>query len=72
MFAWGLRAVKGRREQLIQDARVDPVPVGGDLGGEIRVRLIAWANSLLAASPFRRGEMKTSMTCPNWSMARNR
>ena len=29
----GLRAVEGSREQLIQDARVDPVPVGGDLGG---------------------------------------
>jgi hypothetical protein len=29
----GLRAVKGRREQLTQDARVDPVPVGGDLCG---------------------------------------
>jgi hypothetical protein len=29
----GLRAVEGRREQLIEDARVDPVPVGGDLGG---------------------------------------
>jgi hypothetical protein len=29
----GLRAVEGRREQLIQDARVDAVPVGGDLGG---------------------------------------
>jgi hypothetical protein len=26
----GLRAVEGRREQLTQDARVDPVPVGGD------------------------------------------
>jgi hypothetical protein len=29
----GLRAVEGRREQLTQDSRVDPVPVGGDLGG---------------------------------------
>jgi hypothetical protein len=29
----GLRAVEGRREQLIEDARVDPVSVGGDLGG---------------------------------------
>ena len=29
----GLRAVEGRREQLFEDARVDPVPVGGDLGG---------------------------------------
>ena len=29
----GLRVVEGRREQLTQDARVDPVPVGGDLGG---------------------------------------
>jgi hypothetical protein len=28
----GLRPVEGRREQLIQDARVDPVPVGGHLG----------------------------------------
>jgi hypothetical protein len=29
----GLRVVEGRREQLTQDARVDPLPVGGDLGG---------------------------------------
>jgi len=29
----GLRAVEGRREQLIEDARVDPVPVGDDFGG---------------------------------------
>jgi hypothetical protein len=28
----GLRAVEGRGKQLIEDARVDPVPVGGDLG----------------------------------------
>jgi hypothetical protein len=28
-----LGVVEGRREQLTQDARVDPVPVGGDLGG---------------------------------------
>jgi hypothetical protein len=28
-----LRVVEGGREQLIEDARVDPVPVGGDLGG---------------------------------------
>jgi hypothetical protein len=27
-----LRVVEGRREQLTQDARVDPVPVSGDLG----------------------------------------
>jgi hypothetical protein len=29
----GFCVVEGRREQLTQDARVDPVPVGGDLGG---------------------------------------
>jgi hypothetical protein len=29
----GPRAVDGRRERLIEDARVDPVPGGGDLGG---------------------------------------
>jgi hypothetical protein len=40
--------------------------------GETRVRLIAWAKNLLAASLFRRGERNTSMTCPDWSMARNR
>jgi hypothetical protein len=28
-----LRVVEGRREQLIEDARVGSVPVGGDLGG---------------------------------------
>ena len=67
----GLRAVEGRREQLTQDARVDPVPVVTSVG-ETRVRLIAWAKNLLAASLFRPGERKTSTTCPNWSMARNR
>jgi hypothetical protein len=36
------------------------------------VRLIAWAKNFLAASLFRRSERKTSMTWPNWSMARNR
>jgi hypothetical protein len=29
----GLGAVEGRREQLIEDSRVDPVPIGGDLDG---------------------------------------
>jgi hypothetical protein len=29
----GLRVVKGRREQLIENARVGSVPVGGDFGG---------------------------------------
>jgi hypothetical protein len=28
----GLRVVEGGQEQLIEDARVDPVPVGGDVG----------------------------------------
>jgi hypothetical protein len=28
-----LRVVEGGREQLFEDAWVDPVPVGGDLGG---------------------------------------
>jgi hypothetical protein len=28
-----LRVVEGRREQLIEDARVGSVPVAGDLGG---------------------------------------
>ena len=28
-----LHAVEGCREQLIKEAGVDPVPVGGDLGG---------------------------------------
>jgi hypothetical protein len=40
--------------------------------GEVRVRSSAWAKNRRAASPFRRGERKTSMTWPNWSMARNR
>ena len=29
----GLRVMEGRREQLIEDPSVDPVPVGGDLDG---------------------------------------
>ncbi len=29
----GFRTVKGSRKQLVDEARVDPVPVGGDLGG---------------------------------------
>ncbi len=29
----GLRVMEGRRGQLIEDARIDPVPVGGDLHG---------------------------------------
>ncbi len=40
--------------------------------GEIRVRPIARSKKRRAAAVFRRGERKTSMTWPNWSMARNR
>ncbi len=29
----GLRVMEGRRQQLIEDPGVDPVPVGGDLDG---------------------------------------
>jgi hypothetical protein len=28
-----LRVMEGGREHLVEDARVNPVPVGGDLGG---------------------------------------
>ena len=40
--------------------------------GEIRVRSMAWAKNRHAALASRPGERKTSMTWPNWSMARNR
>ena len=28
-----LRVMEGRRQQLVEDSRVDPIPVGGDLDG---------------------------------------
>jgi hypothetical protein len=40
--------------------------------GEIRVRSIDRAKKRRAALASRRGEKYTSMTWPNWSMARNR
>jgi hypothetical protein len=40
--------------------------------GEIRVRSIARSKKHRAALASRRGERKTSITWPNWSMARNR
>jgi hypothetical protein len=33
LLAWDLRAMEGLRQQLTQDARVDPVPFGGDIDG---------------------------------------
>jgi hypothetical protein len=39
--------------------------------GEIRVRSIARSKKRRAAWSSRRGERKTSITWPNWSMARN-
>src|SRR6266545_797086 len=33
LLAWDLGVVEGRREQLIQEAGIEAVPVGGDLGG---------------------------------------
>jgi hypothetical protein len=45
-----LRVVEGGREQLIEDAWVDPYRSVVTSVGETRVRLIAWAKSLLAAS----------------------
>jgi hypothetical protein len=29
-----LRVMERRRQQLVQHARIDPVPIGGDLDGE--------------------------------------
>jgi hypothetical protein len=29
----GFRTVEGSRKQLVDEARIDPVPVSGDLGG---------------------------------------
>jgi hypothetical protein len=49
-----LRVVEGGREQLIEDAWVDPYRSVVTSVGKIRVRPIAWAKSLLAASVFRR------------------
>jgi hypothetical protein len=67
-----LGVMEGLREQLVEHSRVDAVPVGGDLDGEIRVRPTARSKKRRAAPVSRRGERYTSMTWPNWSMARNR
>ena len=67
----GLRSVPGGREHLIEHPGVDPVPVGGDLDGRDpgpADRSKKWR----AEEVSRRGDRNTSMTWPNWSMARNR
>ena len=33
VVAVDLRVMEGRRQQLVEDSRVDPIPVGGDLDG---------------------------------------
>ena len=67
-----LRVVEGRREPLIEDSGVDRYLSVVTSAGEIRVRPIARLNKLRAALASLRGERKTSMTRPNWSIARNR
>jgi hypothetical protein len=69
----GLGVMEGRWEQLLEDARIDSrYRSVVTSAGEIRVRSIARAKKLRAASLFRRDERYKSMTWPNWSMARNR
>jgi len=59
-----LCVMQGRRQQFVEDAGLDPVPVGGDLGRR-DPSSIARAKNRRAASLFRRGERNTSMTWPN-------
>jgi hypothetical protein len=66
-----LRVMEGRRQQLSERARIDSVPIGGDLDGRDPGpidRSLEEVTGCLGV-PAR---WKTSMTRPNWSMARNR
>jgi hypothetical protein len=68
----GLRVMEGRGEQVIDDAGVRSIRSVVTSTGEIRVQSIAPSKKRRAARASQRGERKTSMTWPNWSMARNR
>ena len=66
-----LGVMEGRRQQLSERARIDSVPIGDDLDGrdpgpiDRSLEEVAGCFGVPARS-------KTSMTRPNWSMARNR
>jgi len=68
----GLCVVEGRRQQLIEHPGVDPVPVGGDLHRRDPGPPDRSLEEPAGCLGVRRGERCTSMTWPNWSMARNR
>jgi hypothetical protein len=58
-----------RRQQLLQDGRIRPRLVGGDLHGVTLVALMACSKNRRAAMASGGAETNTSMTCPNWSTA---
>jgi hypothetical protein len=55
----------GRQEELIQHQRVRRCLVGDDLRGVTLVESIARSKNRRAALASRRGDVYTSMTCPN-------
>jgi hypothetical protein len=63
-------AVPCRWQQALQHGRVHRCLIGGDLDGVTLVALMARSKNRRAAVASRRTEMNTSMTWPNWSIAR--
>ena len=64
-----LGVMEGRRQQR---ARIDSVPIGGDLDGRDSGPIDRSLQEVAGCFGVPGGERKTSMTRPNWSMARNR
>ena len=65
-----LGAVPGRLEQVVQHRQVGRGSVGDDLDRSDLVVLMARLKKRRTAAAFRRVDMNTSMTWPNWSIAR--
>jgi hypothetical protein len=65
-----VRAVPGRRGQLVEHPGVDGGLVGDDLDGRDLGRAERPSKNRRATLASRRADTKTSMTCPNWSTAR--
>ena len=63
-------AVPGRRQEVFQHGRVHRRLIGDDLSRRDLRRTDRPLEEAMGRLVSRREETKTSMTCPNWSMAR--
>jgi hypothetical protein len=65
-----VRAVPGRRQQVLQHGRVHRRLIGDDLSGRDLRRTDRPFEEAMGRLVSRHEATSTSMTCPNWSMAR--